>query len=182
MEILRISGGFWTVANVLSLVRMLLAVPIAWLILADGSDRWVLGLLLFAMATDWLDGRIARWSGTVSEWGKILDPLADKIAAALVVPAVVLRGLLPVWFLIALLVRDAFILFGGVILVRRTGRITMSAWIGKVAAAGVALTVLAALMEADEPLLRWCLWIATVLLAGSFAQYTARFFRLNKPN
>ena len=75
-------GRFWTAANVLSLTRGALAVPIALLVYRGGPVGPLVGLVAFAIATDFLDGKLARWSRTVSEWGKVLDATADKLAAA----------------------------------------------------------------------------------------------------
>ena len=61
------------------------------------------GLIALAIATDFFDGKVARWSHTVSEWGKVLDATADKLAAAAVCTALLLRPeeagpRLPLWF------------------------------------------------------------------------------------
>ena len=176
----RPDGNFWTVPNVLSMGRVLLVVPVAWLILIDGSLGWIFALLAVMITSDWLDGRIARWSGKVSDWGKLLDPLADKIAGIAIVLVLTLRGMLPVWFLMVLITRDLLILLGSGMLAHRKGRMEMSDWSGKVAVGAVAVTVLAALMRADDPVMRFCLFAATGLLAGSFAVYGVRYARLMK--
>lgn len=176
----RSDGNFWTVPNVLSMGRVLLVVPVAWLILVDGPLRWIFALLVVMVTSDWLDGRIARWSGRVSDWGKILDPLADKIAGVVIVLALVFRGMLPVWFLMVLATRDLLIVLGSGMLAHRKGLMEMSDWSGKVAVGAVAVTVLAALMRADDPVMRFCLFATTGLLAGSFAVYGARYARLMK--
>ena len=73
--------------------------------------------------------------------------------------------------------RDLLIFLGGVVLARRTGRIAVSIWSGKVAVTAVAVTVLAALLRADPPVLNFCIWASTVLLAYSYLRYLVRFFR-----
>ncbi len=176
----RPDGNFRTIPNVLSMGRVLLAIPVAWLILVDGSLRWIFALLVVMIMSDWLDGRIARWSGRVSDWGKILDPLADKIAGVVIVLALVFRGTLPAWFLMVLITRDLLILLGSGMLAHRKGVMKMSDWSGKVAVGAVTVTVLAALMRADDPVMRFCLFATTGLLAGSFAVYGARYARLMK--
>ncbi len=178
VEIFQLLGRFWTLANMLSMVRLLLVVPITYLILTDGSMAWLFGLILLALMTDWFDGQVARWSRTVSEWGKVLDPLADKVAGAAIVMALVVRGSLPLWFLSVLVGRDALIVLGGIVLARRTGQVVMSAWMGKVAVTALSLTVLAALLRADEPILSYCVWITTGLMAYSLLLYVVRFVRL----
>ena len=163
--------------------RMVLVGPIAVLVYRGGPFGWLIGLILFAIATDWFDGQIARWSGTVSEWGKILDPTADKLAAAAVTVALVVRPEslgppLPVWFVLCVIVRDATIAIGGLIQTRRLGYVMMSLWSGKVAVTALAVTVLAALLRADPPVLTVCVWTTTVLLVYSLGRYLQRYARV----
>jgi CDP-diacylglycerol--glycerol-3-phosphate 3-phosphatidyltransferase len=107
-----------------------------------------------------------------------LDPVADKVAAAAIVLALVAKGVLPLWFLAAIIIRDMSIVAGGIVLARRTGQVVMSVWMGKVAVTALSITVLAALMRADGPVLAACVWITTGLLVYSFIIYAARFARL----
>ena len=79
-----------------------------------------------------------------------------------------------------LITRDLLILLGSGMLAHRKGRMEMSDWFGKVAVGAVAVTVLAALMRADDPVMRFCLFATTGLLAGSFAVYGVRYARLIK--
>ena len=171
-------GKFWTAANMLSLFRIVLVVPITYLILTDGSMALLFGLATLAIITDFFDGRVARWSHTVSAWGKVLDPLADKVASAMIVMALVVRGSLPAWFLVLIVVRDTLIVLGGALMARRTSRVLMSIWWGKVAVTVLAVTVLAALLRADPPVLAVCIWASTALLVFSFLIYCARFVRV----
>jgi CDP-diacylglycerol--glycerol-3-phosphate 3-phosphatidyltransferase len=178
VELSRLLGRFWTIPNLLSLARLILVVPVVYLILEEGSLVWLFGLLLLLLMTDWFDGRVARWSKSVSDWGKVLDPLADKVAAAAIVLALVVRDSLPLWFLSVIVARDSAIVLGGVVLARRTGQVVMSVWMGKVAVTALSFTVLAALMRADAPILNFCIWVATGLLVYSFILYAIRWVRL----
>ncbi len=167
-------GTFWTAANMLSLCRVVLIAPITYLILVNGPLAWLMGLILLAMVTDWFDGRIARWSHTVSDWGKVLDPLADKLMATAVTLALVVRGALPLWFLLLIVVRDAVIVYGGVLVTRRTGKVYMSIMSGKLAVSALAVTVVAALLRADPPVMNFCVLATTALLLYSFVRYILR--------
>ena len=169
-------GRFWTIPNILSMARLVLIIPVTWLIVVDGPLWWIMMLLLLAVATDYFDGRVARWSDQVSEWGKVLDPLADKFGGGFVVAALTYIGSLPLWFFLVLAVRDLSILAGGEYLRYKTGHIVASIWIGKIAVTGVAVTALAALLKADEPVLQFCIWTTVILLVYSFARYFVRFF------
>ncbi|MCZ6704701.1 MAG: CDP-alcohol phosphatidyltransferase family protein [Bacteroidetes bacterium] len=176
-------GKFWTIPNVLSLARIIILVPVAYLILVDGSLLWILSLVALAIASDYFDGRLARWSHSVSEWGKVLDPFSDKIGGGLVVAALMIKGSLPVWYLIVILTRDLLIMLGGELIIRRSGIVVMSLFSGKIAVASISITVLAALLLADPPVMQFCLVASTVILAYSFLRYFARFVTLMKvPN
>jgi CDP-diacylglycerol--glycerol-3-phosphate 3-phosphatidyltransferase len=171
-------GRFWTVANALSLSRLVLVVPIAVLLWQDGPLGWLLGLTVAAIMTDWFDGRVARWTRTVSEWGKVIDPVADKFAAIMTVSVLTFRPVeptLPLWFFGVIVGRDLLILAGGAWIAKRSGTVLMSAWAGKAASLWLALTVLAVILKADQPVLDVCLWMATGLFVFSFGVYLVRY-------
>jgi CDP-diacylglycerol--glycerol-3-phosphate 3-phosphatidyltransferase len=171
-------GRFWTVANTLSLTRLVLVVPIAVLLWRDGPLGWLLGLTVVAVMTDWFDGRVARWTRTVSEWGKVIDPVADKVAAVLTVSVLTFRPAepqLPLWFFGVVVGRDLLILAGGAWIARRSGQVLMSAWAGKAASLWLALTVLGAILKADPPVMNVCIWMATGLFVFSFGVYVVRY-------
>lgn len=179
MSILRIPdlGRFWTIPNTLGLLRLVLVVPIAVLLWRGGPLGWLLGLIVLVSLSDWLDGRIARWTHTVSEWGKVIDPVADKFAAIVAVTALTFRPVdphLPVWFFGLVVGRDLVILSGGIFLTRRTGEILMSAWAGKAATLWLALTVLSVILKADPPVFNVCLWMTSGLLMLSLLVYLIR--------
>lgn len=183
MSIIRRLGPFWTYANALSLCRAVLAIPITYLVYVGGPTSWLLGLIVVAAITDWFDGRLARWSHTVSDWGKVLDPLADKVMAVAVTGALVFRPIeptLPLWFAALVLARDATIIIGGVLVAKRTNQVVMSIWAGKVAVTALAVTVVAALLRADPPVMQACIWITTALLVYSLGLYVIRGLRVRR--
>ena len=173
-------GRFWTAANVLSLSRIGLVAPIAVLVYRGGPIAPMFALIGLAVATDWFDGRIARWSDTVSEWGKVLDASADKVAAAAVTVALLVRPedagpSLPLWFVTLAVVRDAILALGGMLQTRRLGRFTSSLWSGKVAVAALALTVVAALLRAPGPVMEAVIGLTAAVMVYSVAKYLVRF-------
>lgn len=111
-------GRFFTAANAISLARIPLGAAASFFIVRQMP--FAAGILLFAaIASDWLDGLVARRTGTVSDWGRILDPLADKVAFALFAWALVHTGALRLWVLLVLLSRDVLIGVGGLFLAKR---------------------------------------------------------------
>ncbi len=167
-------GSFWTIANILSLSRIPLCVVASLIILRDGPISWSLMLIIAAGLTDLFDGQIARRTNTVSEWGKILDPVADKISVALVGIALAWKEILPLWFLLAILLRDFLIVIGGLILTRQLGLIHMSNFWGKVTATAIGVTFIFALLKADQVLMTLSIWGTIGLLGLSLLIYAAR--------
>lgn len=109
-----------TVPNALSAIRILL-IPAFVLLIVDQGTRLAGFLLLAAVvSTDWVDGYIARRTGQVTELGKLLDPLADRLAMAAALITFVATDLLPLWAALVILVRDAVVL-GAAIWLALTG-------------------------------------------------------------
>jgi cardiolipin synthase len=122
-----------TLPNIISFARILL-IPVFVALIVD-PDTTAAGILLFGfvVATDWVDGLIARRTGQVSELGKVLDPVADRVAIAAGLIALTVRGAFPLWAAVLILVRDAAVLIaGGVLLAGRKIRIDVR-WVGKLA-------------------------------------------------
>jgi cardiolipin synthase (CMP-forming) len=126
------SNRVLTVPNVISFARILLIPVFVLLLLNDGTERAGLLLLGFVVSTDWVDGQVARRTGQVSELGKLLDPVADRLAIAAALITLVVIGAFPLWAALLILVRDAAILIAGLALLRKDVRIDVRL-IGKVA-------------------------------------------------
>ena len=123
--------GLWTIPNLISVAR-LLAIPwFVWLLLHD--DRPIAAGILLAVlgATDWVDGYIARRFDQGSNFGKIVDPIADR--ALLITGAVVLLidGSVPVWVGVVVLFREALISVATVGLAALGARRIDVQWVGK---------------------------------------------------
>ena len=138
-------------------------------------------LIGIAIATDWFDGRVARLTDTVSEWGKVLDAVADKLAAAAVTVALLTRPEppnLPLWFVALAVGRDALLAVGGLVQTRRLGHFTSSLWSGKVAVGALALTVVVALLGeplASPRLMEALVGLTAAVMAYSVVKYAVRF-------
>lgn len=114
-----------TVPNLLSGIRIAL-IPVFVILLLD-TDTRVPGFALLAavVSTDWVDGAIARRTGQVTELGKVLDPLADRLALAAAVITFVAVDAIPLWAALLVLVRDAIVLSVGLVLGARGIRIAV---------------------------------------------------------
>lgn len=109
-----------TVPNILSALR-LLGVPLfLWLILVPEADWLAIGVLAIAGFTDWLDGYLARKWHQISRVGQLLDPVADRLYILATLIGLLLRGIVPLWFVILLVSRDV-IMSGVLAVLKRRG-------------------------------------------------------------
>ncbi len=129
---MRLEGPFWGVANLLSISRVPLALMACWFVWRGDSTATAMTMLL-AVATDALDGWVARRTGTESDWGRILDPLADKVAFAAFLVTLTILELVPLWLVLLVVVRDALIAAGGLAIIGRLGAPPSSNIWGKLA-------------------------------------------------
>jgi CDP-diacylglycerol---glycerol-3-phosphate 3-phosphatidyltransferase len=101
----------WNVANLLTVVRILLVPLFGWLLLADAGRssvlRWTaFGCFAAAMLTDRVDGDLARSRGLVTDVGKVLDPIADKALVTMALVGLSTLGEVPWWVTVVVLVRE----------------------------------------------------------------------------
>ena len=177
---------YFTVANMISMLRIVLTIPAVWLF---ATDKWVLGLIILGICviSDWLDGYVARKTHEVSDFGKLIDPLADKVVATGMIILMVIRMDFPIWFLLILILRDASIYIMKRIFYKRSGIVTGANIAGK--AFILVLTVAGVLwlfeyyMPGVNLYARYVLYFDTVLMLLSWGVYisqSVRMFRSKK--
>lgn len=173
---------FITISNMLSILRIILVIPITLLLLnnVESNKYWAFGLGLIAILTDKLDGEVARRLNEVTEFGKMIDPLADKIAVASVGIVLTILNLLPLWFVIIIAVRDVLILLGGFYLKSKKGIVPQSNLQGKIAAGVISIVLILAILNYSELNLVKDIFItiSLVMLIISFHSYLIKFFNI----
>lgn len=125
--------GVITVPNLVSALRML-AVPYFWyVLLGQRNIPWAAALIFIIGSTDWIDGYLARRLNQVSEVGKFLDPLADRLMIASALVGGLVAGVLPPAVGWGLIVREVLVGLGTLILAfRGLGKLEVL-WLGKLA-------------------------------------------------
>jgi CDP-diacylglycerol--glycerol-3-phosphate 3-phosphatidyltransferase len=109
-------------ANFFTCLRILLIPVLIWLISiastneVDAAHVWALAVFMFAALTDFIDGQIARRTNTISEFGKLVDPLADRLLVISVLIALMWRDFLPIWMGALIVARDVLMLIGAPVL------------------------------------------------------------------
>ena len=118
-------------SNSLSFIRILLAVPIYYY-LAAGKNHPALMVITIAFITDFLDGYFARRFNQITDAGKVLDPLADKICTISGFIALYQYQNFPLWLAILIIARDLLILLASLYFIRKTNIVLSSNRIGKI--------------------------------------------------
>ena len=115
-----VSNRIFTVANVITMIRLCMA-PVSLGFLLMGNNIVATTLFAVSAATDFLDGQIARRTNTLTKLGQLLDPAVDRVLMLCGVIGLLAVGRLPVWIVVLVAARDAFLLWGGSFLLREHG-------------------------------------------------------------
>jgi CDP-diacylglycerol--glycerol-3-phosphate 3-phosphatidyltransferase len=170
---------FLTPSNILSLLRVVLVIPFVAVMLSGlpSARLWGGAVMILGGLTDRYDGILARMYGYETEWGRILDPLADKIGVGAVALVLLHLGDLPLWYVIGVLARDVLIFLGGLFLKIRRALVLPSNLTGKWAV-GITSLALFLLVLGGRSTLAWiALAASALLLLTSFGLYVLRFVR-----
>lgn len=166
----------FTIPNCLSFFRLALVPVFIWAYVVRRNDLMTILLLALSGVTDILDGQIARRFDMVSDLGKMLDPVADKVTQGAMLICLLTRFPLMALPLGLLAVKEVFTGITNLIIIRRTGRVEGAALHGKVATVLLDALVLSHLVFGDMPRpLSMALIICTsIAILYSFAAYARR--------
>lgn len=159
-------------SNVLSLLRLALVGPTIYCLLHN-DQRKALGFIMVSMGTDVVDGPLARWRGEVSELGKLIDPLADKLMLNAVAIVLSIKRGFPWWMTYLLLARDVVLITGATVILRRTTYVMSAIFTGKLTTAMLSVALLLYTLDV-QPWGRWVMRATLTPLAISWVQYGAQ--------
>ncbi|HHV51677.1 MAG TPA: CDP-alcohol phosphatidyltransferase family protein [Candidatus Avimonas sp.] len=175
------------VPNALSLFRIALLPLFVYLYLNSGKNTAYLylafGVFILSGITDSLDGIIARKFNQITDLGKILDPLADKLTQVTVVVclAIKYKGVV-ISLLVICLIKELCQAIGGFLLLRRGLKIQGARWFGKISTFtfyGVMISIVG-WPNMPQWLLASLIILVALLMLFAFIKYTTIFFRINK--
>ncbi len=168
-------------ANLLSILRVLLAPVVGYFLWLDTPTATVLAALVVILAgvSDGLDGYLARRLNQITPLGVALDPLADKLFAVILVVCLILFRDFPIWLALAIVARDLFILVGGMWLKRGRTLNLPSNLTGKWAFAAMAV-LLGAHVIRFEFSIALMTPVVTVMLVASLISYALVFVRIRR--
>jgi len=158
------------VANIVTVVRIFMAPAFVWLLLADdqqyGPLRYLAaGLFVLAIVTDSVDGLLARRQNLVTDFGKILDPIADKVLIGGALIGLSLLGELPWWVTVVILVREVGITIFRFAVLR--SRVIPASRGGKIKTIVQAVAISFALVPLWEVFGDWMHIVNTILMSAA---------------
>lgn len=174
------------VPNALSLIRILLLPVFVIFYLMSNTNPplifWACGVLLLSGLTDMFDGMIARKFNQITDLGKLLDPLADKLTQLTVVVCLTIRYPIVLYLLVICLIKELCQVIGGLFLIYRGAEIHGARWFGKVSTFVFYGAMAMIVLWTDMP--RW-LTVSLVVLVGmvmlfAFINYMWMFFSIKK--
>lgn len=180
---IKVKGDWYTVSNLISFSRILTPIPLILLHqqFGEAAMAWLIFLTAYIAISDYLDGLAARKLDQITELGKFLDPLADKICASILFIYTVYLELIPLEFFGVLLIRDSLILAGSFFIKKKHGKVAMSVMSGKIYVNLLSLYwIVAFFMPTQETLKTILLTLTLILMMFSFFVYAYRFYMIQK--
>ena len=180
----------WNLPNAITIVRILLAPVFFVMLLVDdgqnGALRWAAAVLfILAIATDGIDGHIARSRNLVTDLGKLLDPIADKVLTGAALIGLSILAELPWWVTIVILVREVGITVWR--FVQLSDRVIPASRGGKLKTLVQSVAISLALLPFPELFGDWVNWVngitmtaAVVLTVVTGIDYLVQAWRLNR--
>lgn len=174
------------VPNKLTIFRMILIVPFV-VVLLGGEAGWfgcnslvydgiALAIFIVASLTDLIDGKIARKYNLVTDFGKFMDPLADKLLVSAAMIALVEMGRIPAWVVIIIISRE-FIISGFRLVASDNGVVIAASYWGKFKTTFQMIMVCLMLLDLSGffawygVLTNIIMWIAMILTVVSLVDY-----------
>src|SRR6476659_7555328 len=153
--------------NAITIVRIFCAPVFLWMLLADGGSdgalRWLAAVLCIgAIATDGIDGWLARKYEIVTDLGKLLDPIADKVLTGFAFIGLSILGELPWWVTVVVLIREIGITVYRLMVV--SDHVLAAAWMGKLKTVAQALALSLALLPLWTLVGEWIWWVNGILM------------------
>ncbi|HKL98549.1 MAG TPA: CDP-alcohol phosphatidyltransferase family protein, partial [Mobilitalea sp.] len=173
----------WSIPNILCYIRLLLIpVFIILYINAESAEEYLqAAAVVFASGlTDFLDGFIARTFDMVTDFGKLIDPMADKLTQVSLIVVLVLRIRWMILLLILFVVMQLYMLVAGIAMLKKNMRLNGSKWFGKVSTAVFYATmlVLIAVPNLDSFVIFILMLVCGAFLSLSFALYIREYVRM----
>lgn len=164
----------WTVPNILTVIRLLL-IPVFISLMNQNQMMKALVVFVIASLTDAIDGYIARNYNAISDFGKLLDPLADKLMVLSLMLSMLSKNIVPLSAIIILLVKEALMIIGGIFLLNKN-KVVYALTIGKISQFVVVLALISCFfsdffIKNQLYVHTWLIWTGVALAVASLVYY-----------
>ena len=167
--------NIWNLPNILTILRMCL-IPVFVLLHIIGLEKLALLTFCIASFTDWLDGHIARKYNLITDFGKLMDPLADKLMVCTALVMQGIDGVFPVPAIVIVIIKELVMIYGSSYMLHKNIVVYSNIW-GKLAQCSFILALVLSFWHHDFaglnlPIDRVTLWIAVVIAVIALVDYT----------
>lgn len=174
-----------TIPNLLSCFRLILAGLFVWVYLKEGltdGRPWLIAILAISALTDMLDGRIARRFHMISDLGKVLDPIADKVTQGVLILCLPSEYRLMRPILILFIIKELYMAIAGARVLMKTHRNEGAKWYGKLSTAVTYVVMILLFLIPDMPLAaaNTLIGISGICMLLSLSMYIRLYHRLGK--
>lgn len=165
------------IPNILTIIRFIF---IPSIVLALVNDNYLLALILFTLSsfTDVLDGKIARKYNAISDFGKLMDPLADKLTQLSVLLTLAIKNVIPWWIVLVLVLKETVMISGASFLYGKS-LVVSSKWYGKLTTVLIYIAVVSSCLIKTYDFIRFDIYIyalAVVFAIFSLIKYFIYFY------
>lgn len=164
-----------TTANKITMLRVVL-IPVFLLLAYSGQPYWALAVYILACVSDFVDGYIARHYNQVSNFGKFMDPLADKVLVLAAMCFFVENGQMPGWVVAIVLFRE-FAVSGLRLIAVEQSRVIAAAWSGKIKTASTMVGLCAMMLFSGNELVNL---ICTIIILLTTVYSGVEYFWVNR--
>lgn len=162
------------IPNILTIIRMVLIPFFVFLFFSEIPNNLTFAFIVFFIAglTDVLDGYIARKYDMVSDIGKVLDPLADKMMLISVLICLASTNLVPLWILMIMMLKELVMVYGGVYLYfSKVPVIIPSNQYGKIGTLLFYFAITMVLLKVNDTITSYALYCAVIIAVVAFFSY-----------
>ena len=175
---MKYDSKLFTISNLITLSRLILLPFIVYFLITQ--QRYIaFAIMTVSLFSDAVDGFLARKLHQESEAGKVLDPVCDKISLIVIVVTLLVLGMIPLWGVIIIILRDVLILIGSFFLITHKSTVFKSNIMGKITGGMLGAVVLAFTINlnlAGEILL----YLSIPAIVASFGIYLSRYIKTMK--
>lgn len=162
------------IPNILTVIRLLI-IPVFGYYLFKGPGYYTFAVFLFLLAglTDILDGYIARKFNMVTSWGKLADPVADKLMQITALIILTIQQKIPTVILIIVIAKEAFMGLGSILLYKKENFVVSANWYGKMATVVFYFAIIMIIF--NEPFSNVFIVVAVLATLFAFVMYSRTY-------